>query len=478
MLKQLTTQDASFLYLETAETPEHVGGLSAIELPAGHAGDFYEDYKATIASRIDLVPFMHSKLVELPLDVDQPFWVEDEHVDIDYHIRRATVPRPGGIKELEALVGLLHAHPLDRSRPLWEFYVIDGLASGQPAVYTKVHHAAMDGAASQALMATLYDPTPTVRALPHPATDDAENRGDAEHIVEGLLAHLLRQDIRAAQCVPELLKSWLGLLLPNARTLRYDPVPSVPRTPRTLLNVGITNQRVYAARTLPLSAVKQLAKKTGTKINDVVLAVCCGAVRAYLAERDALPSRSLTAMVPVSLRDAGDLTTANQNGAFLCNLASDVADPYQRLLAIHRSSLEQKKGIERWKNIPWPDLSMAGVGLLSRRMVELYGKSKLAERLPLCGNFIVSNVPGPASPLYVAGAKILSMYPCSIPFHGAALNITVESYCDRLDFGLIACRRAVPDLAHLADGLLVALEELTQAVAASLSAASQERMQS
>jgi len=465
MLKQLTDQDAAFLYLETAETPEHVGGVSLVELPAGYRGSFFEDYKATIASRMTLIPFMHSKLTLLPFDVDRPFWVEDEHIDLDHHVRHVTAPTPGTMSDLEALVAQLHVPPLDRSRPLWELYVIDGLDSGHVAIYTKIHHAAMDGASSQAVIATLYDPTPTPRTFPRVDAGDGDNRGDFGNIVRGLLAHRVRQGIRAVQFVPELARAWTHLFLPDAKTLRFPPIAAIPRTPTTRLNVAITQQRVYAARTLALSAVKRLAKQTGTKVNDVVLAVCGGAVRAYLDEKGGLPERSLTAMVPVSAPDPADRASANQNGMLVCSLATDVADPYERLQAIHRSSVEQKQLFEALRAFPVPDVSVPGVGAIVRGLVELYGRSRLVGRPPLLGNLVISNVPGPTVPLYIAGAKILSMYPCSIPFHGQALNITVESYCDRLDFGLIACRRAVPDLAQLADRLAVSLAELEQAAA-------------
>jgi diacylglycerol O-acyltransferase / wax synthase len=471
MPKQLTDQDVSFLYVETAETPGHVGGVSLVELPDGYRGNFFDDYKAVIAERMKLIPFMHSKLATVPFGLDRPFWIEDEHVDLDYHIRRVTVSAPGTMRELETLVALLHAHALDRTRPLWEFYVIEGLASGQPAIYTKMHHAAMDGATSQALIATMYDPSATPRVLAAPATDPA-SRGSRRNLVRGLLAHRARQAIRAIQFVPELLTACSHVLLPDPRTLRYRRIARVPRGPTTLLNVGITNQRAYAARTLPLSAIKQVAKLTATKVNDVVLAICSGALRGYLEDKRALPARSLTAMVPVLARDPADLQSPNQNLMLVCSLASDITDPYERLLAIARSSAEQKQLVELVKQFPLPDISLPGTASLVRWLVERYGRSRLAGRPPLLGNLCISNVPGPSAPLYIAGAKIASMYPCSMPFHGQALNITVESYCNRLDVGLVACPKALPDLAGLADRLVESFAELQQAVGRRCAAAS------
>jgi WS/DGAT/MGAT family acyltransferase len=470
MLKQLTEQDAMFLHLETAETPTHVGGLSLVTLPDGYRGNFFEDYKATIASRMALIPFLHERLAPPPLGIDRPFWVEDEDFDLEYHVRHLTAPAPGRFSDLEALVALLHAHPLDRSRPLWEFYVIDGLASGQLAVYTKLHHAAMDGLSSQALVTTMYDPTPEGRTLARPASAPRRRRG-AVQLVRDLLVHRARQVRRATSAVPELARACLRLVHPAAGTLRFPPIHRVPLAPRTLLNVGITNQRLYAARTLPLSAVKQLARRTGTKVNDVILAISSGALRGYLEDKQALPRRSLTAMVPVSAPAAADHSSANQNSLMLCSLATNLADPYERLLAIHRSCALQKQNFELYKHIPLPDLALPGSGAIVRALVERYGHSWLVGRPPLLGNLVISNEPGPPVPQYIDGAQITSMYPCSIPFHSQAVNITVESYCDRLDFGLIACRRAVPDLAQLADRLPTQLAELQRAVQRSCPAA-------
>jgi WS/DGAT/MGAT family acyltransferase len=464
MLKQLTAFDAIFLYAETAETPGHVGGLSLVQLPDGYRGDFYEDYKTTIATRIRHVPFLHHKVVELPFQVDHPFWVEVPKVDVDSHVRHLTAPRPGRMDQVEDLVALLHGQLLDRSRPLWEFYVIDGLENGQVAIYTKMHHAAMDGASSMALITTMYDPTPRARSFTDPGRDDLDDEVSLAEVVRGLATSFVRRQVRAAQFLPELLKAWNRVLLPDPTTLQFAAAPGIPRGPRTPFNVGITSQRVYAARTMPLSVVKRIGKATGTTVNDVVLAICAGAVRGYLQEKGVLPDAALSAMVPVSLR-AGDTSTANQNGMFLASLATDVADPYQRLQAIHRSAAAQKQRLEDFKEVPLPDVSLAGMGAMMHWLVGLAGRRPLGIEPPYLGNVLVSNVPGPPQPLYIAGARILSMYPCSIPFHGSALNITAESYCDRLDFGLIACRRAVPDLALIADGLLEALVDLQHAVA-------------
>jgi diacylglycerol O-acyltransferase len=467
MFKQLSEQDAAFLYLETAETPQHVGSVSFVELPPGYAGDFYEDYKRHVASRVHLNPLMYEKLVPLPFDIDHPFWTEDDELDIGYHVRHQTLPRPGRLSQLEELVGRLHSNFLDRSRPLWEFYVIDGLESGQVVIYTKIHHAAMDGASSQALLTTLYDPTPEPREYPPPQHPlGGKTQPGLEEVLRGMASHFARQEIRHLQYVPEVLKAWAHLALPDAQTLQYGKAAPPPlMTPKTLFNVGITSQRAYAARTLQLSRVKRLGKQVEAKVNDVVLAIVAGALRRYLKDRDALPKLSMTAMVPVSMHVPGEQTQSNQNAALVCTLATDEVDPYKRLLVIRDAMNDQKRWFSNVKNALLPDLSFVGGGALVRGIVDLYRRAKIADRLPPLYNLVVSNVPGPPMPLYIGRARVLSFHPCSIPFHGTALNITTESYCDSLDFGLIACRRTVPDLAELADHLAEALTDLEQAVA-------------
>jgi diacylglycerol O-acyltransferase len=463
MLKQLSQQDVGFLYLETSETPAHVGGVDLVELPDGYRGNYFDDYKAMVASRVHLIPFMRQKLVQLPLELDRPFWADDEHFDLDYHVIHEALPSPGGMAELEELIGRLHALPLDRGRPLWEFHVIEGLASGQIALYLKIHHAAMDGASSLALIHTFYDPSPAPRAMPREQPRPVA-RASVRQLAKGVLAHLLRQGIRTIQAVPELARLWTRLVLPDPETLRYHWPARRPHTPRTLFNVGITAQRLYAARSLSLPAIRQLGKHTGTTINDVMLAVCSGALRGYLADREALPDASMTAMVPIDVRAGSRPATANQNSAYVCSLASDVDDPYERLLAIHRSSADQRKWVDLFGQLALPDLSILGGSVITRPLIELFGRSGLADHAPLFGNLTISNVRGPDTTLYVAGARLVSLYPCSIPFHALALNITAQSYGDRLDIGLVACRRAVPDLAELADRLEPALAELEQAV--------------
>ena len=283
--------------------------------------------------------------------------------------------------------------------------------------------------------------------------------------MRGAIANVVRHEIRALQFIPDALKTLAHTVLPDAETLRYeDPLRPPPLTPKTIFNVSITSQRSFAARSLPLSALKKTAKLAEVKLNDVVLAICAGALRHFLHDKRALPAQAMTALVPMSLRDSSHASTANQNAMFICSLATDLKDPYQRLMAICASSTGQKKMLGNLRNSHLPEVMSMGSGPLLRSLIGLYSRAKLAEKLPPVGNLWISNVPGPPLPLYVCGARILSFSPCSIPFHGAALNITAESYCDSLDFGFTACRHTLPDVAVLADLLPIAFDELRLAV--------------
>jgi len=460
-MKQLEDQDASYLYLETPETPMHVGGLNLIELPDAYNGNFYDDYKAHIARRLHLVPLLTRKLLTLPLDLAHPLWVSSDALDIDYHVRQVTLPAPGTQRQLEEMVARLHSNPLDRSRPLWEFYVIDGLENGQRAIYTKIHHAAMDGAASQQLVTAMHDTTAVAREMPPPAVAVHKDDLAPGKVVEEVVRHFLRQEIRTAYFVPELMKAWAHLVLPDVDTLKYEGVITpAPRAPRTLFNVDITSQRAYAARTLQFSDIKGIAKQAHVTVNDVVLALCSTVLRRYLAEKGALPQTSLTAMVPISLRDANDKDAGNQNSMMICSLGTQLATAAQRLACVTESTHQQKRLIKNVRNLLVPELSFVGSGLVMRGLVDLNRRAKLTERLPLLANLFISNVQGPPVPLYLAGGRVLSFYPVSIPSHNAALNITVQSYGKSLDIGLTACRRTLPDIVALADLFVPALEEL------------------
>jgi WS/DGAT/MGAT family acyltransferase len=471
-MDHLSGLDATFLYLETPENPMHVGSLHVYELPAGYKGDFPEDVRRHLAGRMHLAPVFRRKLLNMPFELANPVWVAEEDLDLEYHIRSTVLPKPGSREQLDKLVGRLHSNLLDRSRPLWEFYVIEGLqtAAGAPkgarqvAFYSKVHHAALDGAGGIALANAILDTGPVARkfgSAPARRAASPDSYGIAELAAAGA-RNTGQQTLKLARSVPTLARALWHRLRPTAA--EAAAAGKAPKgnwfAPRTPLNVAITNQRAFASLSLPLAEARRIAKAHEATINDVVLAVCSGALRRYLAEIDALPSSPLLAGVPVSLREAGNTDMNTQATMMRVSLASDIADPLERLQAIHASSAAVKALVASMKSAIPTDFPSLGAPWLISGVAALFGRSKLANRMPPITNVAISNVPGPQFPLYLAGAKMLTYYPVSIAIHSVALNITVQSYNGSLDFGLTACRKAMPNVMHLARHMKAAHDEL------------------
>jgi len=468
-MDHLSGLDASFLYLETPETPMHIGGLNIVEIPAGYKGEFVDQFRRHIARRMHLAPVFQRKLVNMPFELANPVWVADDDLDLDYHIRSTVLPKPGSRAQLDKLVGRLHSSLLDRSRPLWELYVIEGLQSpaGAPpgtrhvAVYSKVHHAALDGAGGIALANAIMDTGPVPRKVPAAPSAPGTQRdtfGVAELAVAGIKS-TAQQTYKLARMLPGLTTALLGLLRPTQGE-------KGPKTrwfgPRTPINVSVTNQRSFSSFSLPLAEVKQIAKAHDASLNDVVLAICSGALRNYLAGRGCTPTESLLAAVPVSLRDAGNTALNNQVSMMRVSLASNVADPLARLQTIRRSSGAAKSTSASMKSVTPTDFPSLGAPWLIGGLAALWGRSKIANTMAPLANVTVSNVPGPPFALYIAGARMLTYYPVSIAVHSLALNVTVQSYNGSLDFGLTACRKALPDLPDLARCMQQAHAELRQ----------------
>ena len=475
--------DASFLYLETPEMPMHVGGLNIFELPPGYQGDFVEDVRRHIAGRMHLAPVFQRKLLNMPFELANPVWVADDDLDLEYHIRSTVLPKPGNRAQLDHLVGRLHSSQLDRSRPLWEFYVIEGIetppdapkGTRRVAFYSKVHHAALDGEGGAVLAQSIMDITPvprTVRAAPPRRPMDHDTYGIAELAGAGLKNSLV-QAAKLARALPSLLRSTAQMLRPAPASKLDDADGSRAAHaglksaignqwfgPRTPINVSITNQRIFSSLSMPLAEIKRIAKGHGVTLNDVVMAICSGALRHYLADLGCVPATPLLAGVPVSLREKGNTDMNTQASMMRVSLASAIADPLERLQAIRQSSLAAKAMTTRMKSSMPMDFPSLGAPWLISGMASLYGRSRLANRLPPVTNVAISNVPGPKIPLYMAGAKMLTYYPVSLTVHSMALNVTVQSYGGSLDFGLTACRKAMPDLPELARYMQAAYEEL------------------
>jgi WS/DGAT/MGAT family acyltransferase len=465
-MDHLSGIDASFLHLETPETPMHVGGLMLFELPEGYEGDYYEDVKALIARRMHLCDAFNRKLAQMPFELADPVWIQDDDIDIDYHVRSLTLRRPGTMAQLEALVARLHSSLLDRSRPLWEVYVIDGLEDGRIAFYTKAHHAGVDGKAGVEMAKVFYDTTPEERKVAPPRRARARNAyqlGVAE-MVQAALSNSVKQYVKAGRLIPSAVKAlgMAGKIVATRRTAKDERSLNIGIAPKSPFNVPITNQRSFSVLSLPLEEVKALGKRVGGTVNTVVMAMCSTAVRRFLRDRDLLPEKGLVAAVPVSLRAADDDSMNNQVSMVRVDLATDIADPVARFKAIHASSEGAKAVVSKLRPVLGVDVPITGAPWLVSGLASLYGRSGLASRMPAAANVTISNVPGIPVTLYMAGARMTHYYPVSIPYHGMALNITVQSYAGQLEFGLTACRRAVSqsESHELIANLLAALDEI------------------
>lgn len=464
-MKRLSALDALFLYMETPETPMHVASVTTFQ-PEAPSDDFYARFRAHTAARLDLLPSYRRRLETTPLGLDHPVWVEDDKLDLDYHIRRAALPKPGGMAELNALVAGLHAVALDRTRPLWEMTFIEGLEGGAFAVYVKVHHCLMDGVAGMATLGVVYDFAPDAEAekLPPRIIPADEAPVDTIELTSSAIGDFVRQGWRAITGLPSIARALVGAAPNFARDAKflYSYVKDMPRTP---FNVAVSRHRVYATASLPLAEVKALAKARGATVNDVVMALTSGALRRYLAGRGALPEKPLTAAVPVSLRPLDDARLNNQVIFTISRLPTDVGDPLPRLNAAKAAGREAKALFADVRGFITTNASILGAPLAIMGAVRLWSGARAANYVwPFC-NLVVSNVPGPRKPMYCVGAPATHYFPVSIPFNGGALNVTVQSYCDTLDFGLIACRDAVPDVERIADFLVEEFAALKGAAA-------------
>ncbi|WOH84008.1 wax ester/triacylglycerol synthase family O-acyltransferase [Bradyrhizobium sp. BEA-2-5] len=501
--KKLSSLDASFLYLETPEMPMHVGSMAIFRLPDDYRGDFFEDFKAMIVSRLHMAPILKARLEKAPLDIDHPSWVEDDQFDIDRHIFRASLPQPRDRATLERIVGWMHAKLLNRARPLWEFYVFEGMKDNEVGLYSKMHHAAIDGGAGAALTNMIYDLTPVPREIEPPSAKKVaqEPRDIAANLIDAY-QQLWTQPFEAAAAAQKSLelprsgKSDIGSILfdnamyqiesavqfagsmPTVIKSLSDVVAKVadPRSreslqamssPPTMLNKTISSERSFAGVSIPLSRAKALAKQAGGKLNDVVLALASGVVRRYLISQGALPNKSLTAGVPISLREEGNTEANNQVFGMICAIATNLEDPKARLEAIIAQSTKSKEMSHPLRALmpQVSNISMLGAPIMVQILALLYSRSNLSDVLPPAANITVSNVPGPRQTLYAAGAELLHIFPVSISTHGQALNITVQSYRDQLDFGFIVGANIIPHVQVMCDMLPLEFDVLEAAFA-------------
>jgi len=442
--------DAVFLLGESREHPMHVGGLQVYEPPEGAGRGFVRELYDRLVAQQDFQPTFLKRPATFLGGIANLAWSYDKDVDIDYHVRRSALPSPGRVRELLELTSRWHSSLLDRHRPLWEAHVIEGLKDGRFAVYTKFHHALIDGVSALKLMqrALSNDPDdPEIRAIWSLPKRKRKSSPSSP------LSSLMHTAGSIAALGPSTVSLARAALLEQQLTLPFG-------APRTMLNVKIGGARRCAAQSWSVDRIKNVKRAAGVTVNDVVLTMCSGALRYYLLEQNALPAAPLAAMVPVSLRREEEADTGgNLVGAILCNLATDTEDPAKRLEIVSESMRSNKKVFSELPRIQALALSAMNMGSLALAAVPGWVTST-----PPPFNLVISNVPGPTQPMYWGGARLDGNYPLSIVLDGHALNITLVSNADNVDFGLVGCRRSVPHLQRLLAHLESSLKDLEFAV--------------
>jgi diacylglycerol O-acyltransferase len=448
-------QDSMFIIPESREQPMHVGGLQVFELPPGADDSFVSELYHRAISAPEVSPLFRKRPHRSLATGGQWAWVEDENLDLEHHVRHSALPRPNRVRELLALTSRLHSTLLDRKRPLWEAHLIEGLEGDRFAVYSKTHHSMMDGISALRLLQRSMSTDPDAE-VPLPFALPPRGRRASSS------AGLLQLPAAAAHAAWDAV-TLTPTLFKIADKALHDQRMALPGVaPRTILNTGISGSRRFAADGWDLARLRDVADKAGATINDVVLAMSAGALRQYLIDLDALPDAPLTAMVPVSLRDAdADVDEpSNAVGIVLCNLATDLDDAGARLAAVRQSMLHGKdvlRGLDQLQITALSAIAMSPMALNSFLPLHKVANPPF--------NLVISNVPGPDETLYWNGARLQGLYPLSIPTHGQALNITVTSYAGSMQFGLTGDRRALPSLQRLLVHLEDSLAQLEKAVA-------------
>lgn len=486
-MNTLSGLDALFLYLETPQTPMHIGSFCLYALPSDFEGSWHQTVQQHLGARLPDLPVFTRQLDFMPLNLGHPAWayVPPTELDLDFHIRVVKHPSLKGSRQptpaltqrqAETICAQLHGQLLDRNRPLWELHVFEHILGPQgqryTGIYSKVHHAALDGEGGAALTRAMLDKHPHAHAhrpLRPAQAGDAPNAPAAWSTAQkigDLLGRSLSQYGRLLQALPAASRSVGSTLLQqtvqrNGGQVRWQsPLPLAPLSP---FNRAIGSQRRFATACLPFASCHDMAMQAGGSFNDIILWLCASALRRYLAQLGASTQQSLLAAMPISLREAGNPHFNTQASMTVVELATSVADPLERLHTIMQSNNRVKQARLRLKDLIPTDfpslLAPWVVGGLARTAFEIYRHSGLSHRLPMMANLVISNVAGPPQPLYLAGAKLLTYYPLSIVIHGLALNITLQTYAGHVYFGLIADRHAVPNAQVLADALHQAYKE-------------------
>ncbi len=445
--KALSPMDAMFIYGESRDTMMHVAGLLPFSPPPDAPADFVRQLMEDVRNTATVEPPWNMRLKTPGFRLNPRHqWVKDENFDLDYHVRHSALPYPGDERQLGVLISRLHSHPVDFTRPPWELHLIEGLEGGRFAIYSKTHHALVDGYTAMRILSRTLSRDPDQRdgqmyfALPQPQRP----RPDATHGVDmSAVWRAVTADFDSALDVSKAL--WR---LVREKRGEVGELVSAMEAPPCILNRKIGRNRRFATQQYPLKDLQAMAHAAGGTLNDIVMALSSGGLRKYLHELGELPNKPLIAFLPVNVRPKDDPGGGNAVGAMLASLATHIADPQKRLQAIIASTRSAKAQMENMSGgaiIAYSSLIMAPFGLQTLKAV-----AGIKGRLPLTFNVCISNVPGPKEPLYFRGARLEATYPVSIPAHGMGLNITVQSYVDTLNFGFVGCRDTVPHLQRLA----------------------------
>lgn len=455
MIKPL---DAAWLYVDTKETPMHVGNLSIFSLPPDAGPDYMQQLVDHLRATTTFAAPFNLKLASPRLKSVLPTWKTAYRIDLDYHVRHSALPQPGGERELGVLISRLHSHPMDFNRPLWEAHIIEGLENDRFALYVKMHHSLVDGVGGMRMLQKMMSPDPATSRLPPPW---AIGRGNHPRSAKRKAAPPFMQSVSAAlqqqlENAPKLGKALGHLVIEHLR--KTVPAEALPFDgPLSRLNGRVSGQRRFATQHYPLERVKAVAKAAGVSLNDVFLGLCAATLRRYLEEIQALPEKPLTAGIPVSIRPADDDESSNAISFIIGNLNTHLADPLTRLQSIHRSTevaKQQLQQLPRASLVSYTSVFMAP--FIVQLLAGLGGKTR-----PMF-NVTISNVPGPSEPLYFNGARLEQMYPVSLLTHGQGLNITCVSYAGQFNIGLTGCRDTLPHMQRLAVYMGEALVELEQ----------------
>ncbi len=485
-LKQLTSLDAQFLAIETDRNYGHVGGLAILDPTTAPGGKLtIEDLRQLIQDRLHLIAPFTQRLVSVPLSIDWPYWTQDEHFDIGYHCREIALPEPGSHEQLLEQVGRIYSRRLDRSRPLWEIYLIHGLEGGKVALLSKTHHAAIDGMSGAEILSALYDLGPEPRKVDPPATAPDRSAPDGKDLlmmwVKGIPRSPLNLVDRLTTVVPHVDMAVAAFGLPGSRRIsrvmsrvrirfgaEEEHVIERPpvKAPKGPYGAALSPHRVFGLGQVSLDDVKTVKNAFGVKVNDVVICLVAGAVREHLTFKGELPEEPLLAMIPVSVRTEEERGTfGNKVSAMIVPLPTHIDDPAERLEFIHSVMGAAKDSHDALPAEALRDLTDFVPPALHARAARVV--TTVAGRFTRPPwNVIISNVPGPPIDLYFAGAKLEAMYPLSIISDGIGLNVTIMSYRNSIDIGITADREQTPEVQTLVDGMQSELELLLAAARA------------